>query len=247
MLPHVQQINIFDSEKEVEYHSHSICEIIYLLRGQCDITIKGQSFCMTAGDVMVIAPGEVHNQICNGRVKNYFIIFSAGEAEFSCHTRLLHCGLNPLFLRFFRMLLLLPEADGIFYSLLQQLNFLEKQSLRLLDIHPGLRRAVAFCEKNYTEPLSIEYIAAQSSVSPELLYILFRRQYDITPQKYLNNLRLKRAAVLLRDKSKNIKDIAIECGLHNNSHFSALFKRHFGCTPSRFRLQLEQTEIEVES
>ncbi|WP_300659050.1 helix-turn-helix transcriptional regulator [uncultured Acetatifactor sp.] len=54
-------------------------------------------------------------------------------------------------------------------------------------------------------------------------------------QEYLQDIRMKQAAGLLRSTRLPVRDIALAAGYHNSSHFHHLFQRHFGMSPADFR------------
>ncbi|RED48515.1 helix-turn-helix domain-containing protein [Aestuariispira insulae] len=65
----------------------------------------------------------------------------------------------------------------------------------------------------------------------------FRRQFGTTPQKWLIAARLERAHDLLRASSLSVSEIALEVGYENISHFITVFKKKFGVSPKKLRLE----------
>lgn len=59
----------------------------------------------------------------------------------------------------------------------------------------------------------------------------------VTPTEFINELRLQRAALLLRTSSREIIDVASDCGFDNLSYFYRSFRFHYGQTPRRYRLE----------
>jgi AraC-like DNA-binding protein/mannose-6-phosphate isomerase-like protein (cupin superfamily) len=57
-----------------------------------------------------------------------------------------------------------------------------------------------------------------------------------TPTEFINEIRLKRAAVLLATTPNEIISIAFDCGFENLSYFYRLFKSKFGKAPNAYRL-----------
>jgi AraC family cel operon transcriptional repressor len=62
-----------------------------------------------------------------------------------------------------------------------------------------------------------------------------------TPTEIVNEGRMEFSAHQLTETSRPIMDIALDCGLANLSHFYALFRRRFGVSPRRYRLQAHPT------
>ena len=62
-----------------------------------------------------------------------------------------------------------------------------------------------------------------------------------TPTELLNQARMDYSARQLAETSRPILDIMLDCGLNNLSHFYALFRKRFGLSPRRYRLQAHPT------
>lgn len=62
-----------------------------------------------------------------------------------------------------------------------------------------------------------------------------------TPTEIVNTARMDFSARQLAETSRPILEIALDCGLNNLSHFYALFRKRFGVSPRRYRLQAHST------
>ena len=87
------------------------------------------------------------------------------------------------------------------------------------------------------EPLTIEQLARQFHISSTLLKSCFRSQFGKPLHRYLQGLRMERAAQLLEGSGLSISQIASSVGYNSVSQFGALFKRTFQCTPLAYRKQ----------
>jgi AraC family L-rhamnose operon regulatory protein RhaS len=59
---------------------------------------------------------------------------------------------------------------------------------------------------------------------------------NLPPAKYLNVLRLERAATLLAaDPAASVTDVAFRCGFSSSQYFATLFRQQYRCTPKAFR------------
>ncbi len=66
---------------------------------------------------------------------------------------------------------------------------------------------------------------------------LFRKLDALTnqsPIEFIRTLRLKRAAVLLKERYGNVSEVALEVGFSNPSYFAKMFKQAFSVSPSKF-------------
>lgn len=87
------------------------------------------------------------------------------------------------------------------------------------------------------EPISVKSIAETFRYSESGIRAMFRRETGRTPGAFLKELRLNKAAKLLRSTGMEIDRIAAECGFSNRYVFSRAFKKQFDLPPVRFRRQ----------
>jgi AraC family transcriptional regulator len=105
-----------------------------------------------------------------------------------------------------------------------------------------IRRTKEFLEVNLAGPIRLADVARGVGASPAYLTDVFHQVEGVPLHRYLTQLRLARALVELPHAS-DLTTLALELGFSSHSHFTAVFRRAFGCTPSRFR---ESTRRAVE-
>jgi AraC family transcriptional regulator of arabinose operon len=96
---------------------------------------------------------------------------------------------------------------------------------------------IARMEERLQLPLSINDLAADVNLSASRLAHLFRENTGTPPARYLHELRLSRARLLLERTSLSIKQVMSCVGLNDPSHFARDFKRAYGMPPSQLRQQ----------
>ena len=69
---------------------------------------------------------------------------------------------------------------------------------------------------------------------------LARNIMSTAPKDYLNNYRMDQAADLLLHSDKKIIQVAEEVGYHDLDYFVNRFIQVKGCTPAKFRKQMQQ-------
>jgi AraC-like DNA-binding protein len=97
-----------------------------------------------------------------------------------------------------------------------------------------LKQAKRFIERNVAnEQIDIDFVAAAMGVSRRYLTKLFERDGS-SVMRYLLQQRLARANKLLtnNDDRVRISDIAWQCGFVSAAHFSRVFKKHYGTSPT---------------
>ena len=70
--------------------------------------------------------------------------------------------------------------------------------------------------------------------------VCFKGVYGCSIYAYMKSYRMQAAAILLRDTSDSITEIAAKMGYDNPSKFSEAFKKEFGELPSEFRKKLSK-------
>ena len=97
---------------------------------------------------------------------------------------------------------------------------------------------VAFLLKqNLAEPPGLEELGKKIGCSHFYLSRIFSAQTGQTITQHLRQLRMERAAELLRAGDHNVTEVSLEVGYNSLSHFSAAFHETFGCCPGLYPLK----------
>lgn len=87
-------------------------------------------------------------------------------------------------------------------------------------------------EQHASDPsMSLAQIAERVGLSGDHLGALFHKEMNMTPVEYRTRLRLLRARELLVSTARPVREIALEVGFPNASHFTRLFRAAFGLSP----------------
>jgi AraC-like DNA-binding protein len=82
---------------------------------------------------------------------------------------------------------------------------------------------------------TLELLADSAGMSRSSFAQRFKASFGRSPMDFLKELRLQRAAQLLKTTRRPIKSIADQIGFESRSHFSRSFTDFFGTTPAEFR------------
>jgi transcriptional regulator GlxA family with amidase domain len=96
-------------------------------------------------------------------------------------------------------------------------------------------QAQQWLRDNLQHSISMPQLASQMSLSGRTLNRRFKRATGLSPQAYLQSLRIAGAKDLLRHSNLSISEVAWQVGLQDVSYFSQLFRRHSGMSPLRYR------------
>ena len=99
----------------------------------------------------------------------------------------------------------------------------------------AVRAAVQFMNDRYAEPLSIVDIANKIGISRSRLFAAFKTAMGMTPNDFLQRLRVSKAAALLKNSDRSITDIAMQCGFSTSQYFSFVFSKYHDAPPKSYR------------
>ncbi|WP_195988412.1 helix-turn-helix domain-containing protein [Clostridium sp. D53t1_180928_C8] len=104
------------------------------------------------------------------------------------------------------------------------------------NIHSYTESAINFIVKNYANT-NVNDIANYIGINRCYLCTIFKKQLNISPQRYLLSFRMRKAEELIRTTQYTICDISNKVGYTDSLVFSKIFKKTYGLSPSNYRNQ----------
>lgn len=98
-----------------------------------------------------------------------------------------------------------------------------------------IRRAVSVMRENPGETPNIDRLARTAGLSRAHFFRLFGQSTGVTPNVFLNVMRLETAVASMVSSQESITSVSDRLGFSAPSHFTRFFRDHAGCTPSAFR------------
>ena len=99
-----------------------------------------------------------------------------------------------------------------------------------------VERAVSFFCTHFPEEIRVSWVARHiSHTSTSNLHRLFKAKLGSSPHAYLRQIRMERAAQLLRAGTDSVAQVAVRVGYRNASHFTRDFRQKVGVTPNAWR------------
>jgi AraC-like DNA-binding protein len=95
-------------------------------------------------------------------------------------------------------------------------------------------RAEKILISNTKEAPSINLLASESAMSPTKFKLLFKKIYGKSVYDYYLHYRMEKARQWLKENELTVVQIGESLGYKNISHFSRIFKKHFGTYPSKY-------------
>lgn len=103
------------------------------------------------------------------------------------------------------------------------------------DISSPLDSILLFIHSHYMEKITLSDLVNRFSINRTKLNNLFVTGTGFTAIKYLINLRVKLACLILRDTQRPIKEVAYQAGFNDLVHFGRTFKNQLNMTPLDYR------------
>lgn len=127
-------------------------------------------------------------------------------------------------------------ASSLLYQFMMELGRLSSGGMRNEALWPqAVRDAVKFMDSHYDDMVGQDELARRLGVSKFHLLRSFSKHVGLTPNDYLNRVRIERAVELLRTTELSIEHIAEQVGYSTGSYFIKVFFKLTGQTPGAFR------------
>lgn len=231
-------------------HNHDCYEIIMNVEGVGTAEIGGREIPFSPGTIHVIPPHTPHRKHADGGFRDLYLHTDslcradAPQASFlpltqplllnddGCHTMenlfqillartMLHRGSDPVTEELFDVVLCLIE---------------EWSQSKAKD--PVIVSVIHTITASYSDPeFEVTGALLKTGYSKDHLRRRFREVTGTTPVQYLQDVRIRHAKQLLREKSRlhlSVNEIALMCGYYDPAYFCRSFQKLTGMPPSAF-------------
>jgi transcriptional regulator GlxA family with amidase domain len=107
-----------------------------------------------------------------------------------------------------------------------------------------VQRVITWMQSNLGRQISLADMAKLVNLSTWRFCHVFKSETGVTPSHYLKALRMERARSLLEETFLSVKQVMIEVGMNDESHFVRDFKAAYELPPIKFRQRYGQpTEV----
>jgi AraC-like DNA-binding protein len=100
-----------------------------------------------------------------------------------------------------------------------------------------LSSMIKYVNEKIYEPINVDDLCDVFSVSRSTIQNLFKNNLKISPKKYINDVKLSKAKLLIRQNSYTISEISIILGYNSIHYFSRKFSSQFNISPSEYAKQ----------
>ena len=98
-----------------------------------------------------------------------------------------------------------------------------------------LRRIREHIERELAHKISLGELANIAGLSPGHFSRAFKQSVGMPPHRYVLRRRIATAADAIRNTDRSLAEVALSVGFSDQSHFTRVFARELGETPSAFR------------
>ncbi|ANS42151.1 AraC family transcriptional regulator [Serratia inhibens] len=205
----------------------------------------------SAGDIITVNPGEVHDGSPLAGARAWRMIYLQPERLNQCFADISEGKFtsgefsHPVFSNpqlaacFNRLFCAVTQNDRLAAEeslLVMAAALAEIPRPHLAFPQDGIVRAREMIDDEPDSPLTLAELAAEACLSQYQLLRGFKRRTGLTPHAYLlqRRLLLARRLILAGDE---LAEVANACGFADQSHMTRLFVRSFGYTPGSFSRQ----------
>lgn len=219
----------------------------------CRVSLRGEpAEWLAPGTTVVWRPGRTHRFGDAQRPWDHsWLLFGGRDVERAAAALDEGAWERPLHVPFAGGLL--PVLEGAYRELivggppdLAALSLWVRLLLRLVARAASVARAVPevdpldavrqHVDDHLAEPIDVARLARVASLSPSRFARVFRERYGLSPMRWVERQRLRRAAYWLEHSGLRVREVAARTGFGDPLHFSRRFRAAFGHAPRAHRI-----------
>lgn len=248
--------------RTMEFHAHDFLELYYFLDGSVTYYIEDQVYDLCPGDLLIIPAGKMHRPVIANEhaayermvlwitpqylqsidspagdlQKNlqkvgehgYCVLFRGDETVFvtALLKKLLYMQKNNTDPKFCA-----GAVELYLWTIFRSYGVIDTTHRNETQVIP---QVIRYITEHFSEPLTLEDIAAEFFVSKSYLNRHFKAYTNSTVYAYIMALRLTHARRMLREGIPAV-EAGRECGFSDYSTFYKAFKTQTGLSPQQFK------------
>lgn len=265
-IPDDEDVKVFLNNSQGDYNSnhwHNALEIIYIISGELDVSIRNKLFKITCNDFILINSKTVHSTKCITEncalviqipyeyMKKYLsdidmiifnLPFNSNNEQDNFDILKLQNILKNMYITIkknsndskLKFNLLLFELLYELYSNFK-ISIPKNNYIKQSKNFSSLEPVLAYIQENYSSPISIEEISKIAGFQSKYFCRFFKKNMGLTFLEYLCELRLSYIYRDLTTTNIPLYELLEIHGFTNYKLFRRTFKNRFNCTPSDIR------------
>ena len=126
------------------------------------------------------------------------------------------------------------ECVMIFVSIVNQIGEIVNDKRNNI-IHEHVQMMLNYINEHYADIISLDIIADYTNLNRCYVGRIFKQYMSTGIVDYVNQVRIEKAAEMLKETNLKISDIAYKVGFNNTNYFNKIFKKVKKMTPGRFK------------
>lgn len=102
----------------------------------------------------------------------------------------------------------------------------------------NIKKVIDYINENFNTSISCSELSELISIDKFRFIRSFKFQTGKTPYEYLLDLKIEKAKKMLKSNKYSITEISMMCGFYSHSHFTTIFKKKTGLSPTQFKSSL---------
>lgn len=244
----------------IETHSHPYYHFIFVLNGNGCVVVNGVNHLVSTNS-FIIVPDQTPHSICSG--DSFKTIEIKGQLSQSVQSDMAPLGnLVPVLNASEAVLMeeILHEGIGMdpYYKQIINATFMKllygiirrysKNGALLCGTgayspelkNSKLAEVESYIDIHIQDNVTTEELARKMGYNKTYFCTLFKQEVGISPQRYVQQNKIKKAMHYMVTENCNITQIADMLGFNSIHHFSRFFKKYMGCSPNEYLRKLKQ-------
>ena len=253
---------LYNLDHDMATHAHREGHLTFYIQGvPSGMTVRDRFFALDPGSAVAVNPWEPHDFRAGDRnmgslflvlyIKPIWFLETARDAQSGLRFGRTPIDMTEQIRRSVGMVVsLLLEGDetdlfdGYLYELTQECfdqtwQWTPEGANRIAYASPftdfRVRKSMRLMSERLGEDLELDDVARDAGLSRPHFYKLFRKQTGITPNLFLNTLRMERAIDSLTGTEKSVTDIGFDLGFSSQASFTRFFTSNVGIAPTDYR------------
>lgn len=256
----IEHCEYYDTPLSAVSHEHTSCELMYVLEGELEITVKNEIHHIQKNDFVLIKSRQHHKVrfISDTEYHRYIAMINPWELRkqlvrpdlFTMFTDTSEKGIiivhnaPDLKREFERMTDIFKEGATIFAELgaaLEVISVLYENSKGNTNSE-GAKNQLSdkvreYIEKKYADNIKIADIAKENFISVGYLTHAFKSEVGMSPREYLSHVRCTRAFELIKHTGMKFSAISAVTGFSCANDMSRKIREYYGLTPTKIRTE----------
>ena len=259
----IEHSGYYEGDLQNVSHTHTSCEIMYVLKGELEITIEDAVYHIKENTLVLIKSRQHHKvrMISTDGYHRYIAMINPWELR----KQLVRPDLFALLTDISRSGIVIVHNAYQLYELFSEMTYCFENgtnlynelgiALKLVSLFYGhtksektdklenskqilVKKVREYIEKFYADNIRISTIAENNYISVGYLTHIFKEETGMSPREYLSHIRCTRAYELIKHTAMKFSAISAVCGFSCANDMSRKIREYYGTSPTDIRAEI---------